>query len=87
MRPGFIFINHGSPFLSDTNFLYCNYWLLGFNTFYFFNPQEEKSQQKSRKVRIHKKKLFFKKASKVSLPSDATAYAADTAGLNFLNEL
>jgi hypothetical protein len=31
---------------SGTSILYCDYWLLGFNPFYFLNPPEEKSQQK-----------------------------------------
>ena len=87
IRPYFILINHVSPFLSDTHFLSCDYWLLGFNPFYFLNLPKGKSQQKSRRVRIHKKMLFFKKALKFSLPSDEDAYVSYTAGLNFLNEL
>ena len=49
----------------------------------FLTLRREKVNKKSRRVRIHKKMLFFKKALKVSLPSDANAYAVYTEGLIF----
>ena len=34
----FILITHASPFLSNTHFLNCDYWVLGFDNFISFNP-------------------------------------------------
>jgi len=56
----FIFVNHGSPFLSDTHFLYCDYWLGGLIISIFLIQHWKKVNKKEGRIKGFSLAILYK---------------------------